>query len=371
MEKGISTKDLKLFFKGNVKLISLITLFFVIIGTGFVGYKEITNYLSTTENGTEQERQDTETEIQGLLNTDPDELTTEEERAVNKYLSEGAYYFKVFIENPDYTSFGRTNLLTEALLNDEVLQLVNNEMENELSINPEYTVHVTQNTDTMLQSFIFTTGNQFDSKVLADAYFSLLTNNQLDILEDRSIYIFEEPTLLEFEDPKNDELNLASAESSKVDVISSVLFAVIVSAVFGVLFGGIVSVIKDKMKGSIGYLFNYELDFNDTIVDVESDNESIDQQLIHLLTPPSNSENIILYEQTTIFKKTAKSIQKNKEKEFNTISFVSDVLDTDPKIDIDEIVLIIEINETSKEWFEEQMNYLSGYRVPKKIIRIY
>jgi len=370
METELTTKDLKLFLINSKKIIFLVTIFTMIISTVFIGYREITNYFSINESSSEEQKINNEIEIQKLLETDPEELTTDEENTVNRYLSEGAYFFRLFIENPDYNSFGRSNLLLEALINEDTLELATKNLDNKININPEYMIHVQQNTENMLHTFVFTTGNKLESKELAESYFQLITNKELEILKDRRIYIFDSPTLINIKDKKNEELDIAPPKPNIYRALASILITLGISFVFGVFFGVFIAFVKEKFNNKIGYLFNYGLSSNSRILNVDNNEKINNEQLKYALVEPSLSKSIILYEPT---QKNSNMINKIKENKMNTdieFTFVTNILEVNPRIDFDEIVLLISIGSTSRKWYNNQLEYLNNNKLSKKIIRL-
>lgn len=372
METEITMEDMKLFLIKNMKLIISIMLLVTLAGVGFTSYREINGYVSSTEIETSTEKDVAEMKIKELIKIDPSELSVEELNMVTDFLGQESYYFRLFIEHPDFRSFGRTELLYEAMLSEDVLAKVNNELEMPLLINPKHLIHATYNSDNFLHTFIFTTGNKSDSEALAKAYFEILTDQQLDILEERKVFVFDQPSLIQEEDSENvgEELVITQPEITKMGVIKSVIISGLVSVVCGLFFGLVIAIVVEKTGKNIGYLFNYYLNNGETMVELNHKEDK--EALYHILAYPSNTDKVILCEQSELITElsSAFGIESTNESE-KTYNIETSILNTKPQLNVDDIYIIIKTNETSKQWFNNQMNYLKTYNIPKKIIKLY
>jgi len=361
MEREISQKDIKLFFFENLKLIISIAVIFTLIGIGLASYVQVNRYISLNESVTSSDNRVSEENIQVLLGEAPEELSNQELQMVDDYLNEDSYYFRVFIEHPDYTSFGRTGLLYEAAINENTIKQVEEELDINFQYNPEHFIHLNYNSNTFLHTFIFKTGNRENSYNLAQKYFSIITNGELEILEDRYVYIFNEPTLITENTTDNEDLIGNQPEFNKIDVAKSVAVAGIASILIGFLLGFITALLKEKFNNTIGHLFNYPLSYNHSFIEIETKNK---EGLYQLITSPTSNK-LVVSDQNDLIERLSRHLKKD------FINIENSILDVDYQVTIEEIYLIVLTNQTSKKWFVEQINYSNNYEIPIKTIKLY
>lgn len=365
MGDRFTIKDLWFFIKTNKKYIISMSVIFLIAVLSYVlvfnGEDEAADPTDETE--VQQEGLDyTVSEAHDLL-LNEDELSPRQQNAVNEVLENGLVFFRVFIENDDFTVFNRRHLLKEILINEDVVSLLDFETE---SIDDllEYFVQVDLDTNTGIFSIEFTTGDEDLNFELANAYFNLLNSDDVDIMTGRNLYFFDAPKLLS-EHNEIDDLN-GEAESDSLGFLNILYFAA-GGITFGLIFGFLIALIVTLFKKQISIMYNLSLDNNDKAVNLTRFRETQEhnKNIIKAITYPPNLKRAVLLEEDTFEIDSLKTSALE-----NTIDLQSHFNAIETASVLDEVVIIVKVNDTSKQWYETQLTLIKGNKIPLKVVKV-
>lgn len=361
MDNDLTLQDIIYYLK-NKKMIIIGSM--LIFGLLSIGYLLLDTYVTgdNQQNVKSSEEEISEDiNINELLKIDKEERTSLEQKEITDYLSNDMYFFRVYIENNDFSVFNRTSLFKEVLLSDEVLALIKEEVtiENE-SFLDDY-INVDLNTDNAIFTVYVSTGNTALNDELSSAYFDILKQDNIEILNDRSLYFFDSPRLFSFEDESlvNDSEDIIEDRS-----VSDYAIYALLGAIFGIVFGIVFSVIHSVFSNKVDAIYNYKMKKQDKLINLTNNTED-SQTLNHAIHYPSRLKRIILVEKNNedIINKSQKNIDSNNEivNEFSSVQIDRE---------IDEAVIIVKRGFTKKKWYEKQRNQIKGNLIPIKIIEV-
>lgn len=369
MQTEITLNDFFSFLKKNLKLILITSLIFLLAGSTIVAFQEFRNYSSfnrVEEEVAEETAEETlvdNGEIERLYNTDPEELTMAETEILDNYLLRDAYYFTVLIEEPDFSPYNRANLMHEFLMSEQVLEQLEQEIGTTIQPSPEQAIRNSYNESNVLHTFTFTTGDRETNQALADAVYDVVLNKELPILENRYIYPKATPTLLELDTGTQDELEMESSEKSTSSLVIRVILTGIVSFVLGLIFGMILAFIREKFSDEISYLYTYPVNKRDIVMRYDAGTEVNNDSVIHVIKTPINLEKVVILGDSDQRDKIQRALN-----DYSSINVVSSIAEMASNKSIDEAIILVNINETSKKWFKQQMDILEIHDVHKKIL---
>lgn len=363
MQTEITLKDFLSFLKKYTRLIFITSILFFLAGSSIVAFQKYRSFSTSTKVDQNEEMSISNEELERLYNTDSEELTIPETEILDEYLLKDAYYFTALIEEPDYSPYNRANLINAFLVSDQVISQLEQEIGKEILPSPQQAIRNSYNQSNVLHTFTFTTGNRADNRALANAVFNLITNKELPILENRYVYIKDEPDLLELNTDIQDELEVASAENNSSNAVMSVILAGIASLILGMIFGIIFAFIREKISSKIGYLYTFPVNKQDLVIRYDKGTEIIDESVIHVIETPADLEKAVIVENMSQIDKVSKKLNN-----YPIIHLMTSIEKMAPNKKIEEAIVLINIEETSKKWFNHQMDILEIYDVKKKIL---
>lgn len=374
MGNELTKTDFLLFLKKNYKKIFVVAFLVSVLSVGYLLYTG-TFSGDKEESETEESVSGPNASIDTLLEIDEEELTTEEAYRLEQYLKQGAYQFSMFIENEDSKSFNRSNLLEEFLTEEDVVNEIETTLGYNLEPSAEQIIETEYNSANVLMTVYFRTGDLETSKEIANAYYTYIENDNLELFRNRTVYFLDTPEPVEQEanesiEQTNELDETESAGSNLVTSTIKIIFLVLISLVFGAIFGVIGIVVISYFSKKISSLYNYELNEKDISLNlVETQTDKTKAVLQAILYPPVGQK-LILVEDESSMKSQIEEWKEMITQEGQKLEVVSSVTNVDPRLNFEEIVLITEVGKTTKKWYREQANQLKMYHAPKKIIKV-
>lgn len=307
---------------------------------------------------------------------DIDHLTSVEQEALNDFLNSYSYSFSFIIENQSESLFQDGKIIKEILSTKENNDYINNVILESGKYIPELMFDVEKRKETSIFELNVTTGNKESNLKISTYYYSLLEQNELMLLKNKNIYLLDnqpnyDDSSLRFEkvkvDPPSDESKTQSRESKQIIIIT------VIGIVGGLVMGVLVSFLRELFSKRISYIYNYNLKGKQKLINLDLIPTSANISIIEALTA-----NIIDNDQSTFLLVTETKVGLSLKESIKKINNKIDVLFTEKVSNlqestldsVDEIVILIELDKTSKNWYEEQLEFLRKYDMDIKVVRL-
>lgn len=354
---NIYWKDLKLFLKNNFKKIIVRSIVFFVLFTGMMYFLKVITAKSNEEMHEEEE----------ILSVFEDDSRPA--------------YFKFYIKKPDGNTY--TNGATidsifnlekayEYVLEETGIDL--KEIKIELQpkdIDEEFKpVQVDIDSSSNIFTTIIDTGNNQDNMKVATSYYNYLFDDKIEILNNNSLYSIEEPELIRVYEEGDIEGNSVQEISSR---------EVLVDAFIGLALGFIISVItliiKELFSEKLNYTFSYNTGNPDNIMLYESREEQI-EVLLQFIGSPFLKEKIIISEKKlnnnirNLLELNGEITLGERKDQVMLLREYKSVSEVDLSNNIGEIFIIVSLTNTSRSWYNQQMELSNLRKTPIKIIQI-
>ena len=299
-----------------------------------------------------EQSQVSETEVE-----EPIELTDEQYKQSNELLNETYSVqpaeFEIFVQSEDGMSFNNSFIFDEYFTTPEVVSSIEDEtgiefsevLETEKALNIEKdaayrgSIAGIRNTSTNIITLRFQVGKTPDENLaIAEAYLSLIENNDIPFATNLTMTVMKEPENGEFLS-EDDQLKVSSpvvlnslnpiVPQNEISITQVVIFAII-GLIVGLLFMTVLMFIIQLFRQKITYAFQYSWDFEDEHL-LYKDRNNTEHTIDELINYPSVPSRIVVY-------------QTN-----NGVNDLLDVKDTPS-----EIVILVESGVTEKDWYSEQ-----------------
>jgi len=209
---------------------------------------------------------------------------------------------------------------------------------------------------------VFDSANQQNNLSLANYYYDLLFEEGLNVLNEYSLYSIMEPKLVEF--PTEEELDEAGAEiRPETSSFSIVRFAVNVAIgmVFSFLLLIALFLLKELFSRKLNFAFTYDRGNAGSFLVYDS-NLSSPEVLNYFIGQPYSEEKVILSEE---------KLEGSLTQESNTAqNNLQSLLDANSIQGLEEIIFIVKANETSRIWYENQLELAKMKNIPIKIVQV-
>lgn len=364
MDRGYMLKEYWQFLKENIKLIILVT---VVTLLAFVGVQLLSDDApATTKNDHLVEVEFDDELMQEYLNEDFDLLTEIQQGLLLEYLASEAYTFEFYIEDENQNPYTQYRTLKELLTTKEMTQKIEEKVGFKFKPDSKRGVILGLEPGTNLMWVTVGVGDEEANLAFAQAYLDLLSSEDFNFLENKTIYLINnEPIPVE-------SLETTEPESVEAPMTgnSSVIVTAILAATVGVIAGIIVAFIKLFTSKRISYLYDYDTSEDVRIYKFLSNkNHRVDGDISYAVAMPPHSHYMLLTEsalaqdQLTALEQTLPTnAVLNRVHDLSTIA-VDDQLSS-------QIVVLIERNKTTKEWYKNQRNKLELLNVAYKIVQI-
>lgn len=360
--------DLKVFMQKNIKIIIGTTIsVMIILLTGVL--------FSIAMNG--EEGLDYEYINDQLLPTiettaDVDNLSDSDQEMLTEYLDEESYSFRFYIYNED-SAFTDNVLLKEILLDEQLTQTASEQTNSQFLPTEERAISVsTVNGSEMLQVKIGT-GNMEYNERISNFYYQFINEGNISLFDDKSIYFVDSEPII-FEELNNvepiEELTFQQKLTTNIEVL---VIVGLIAILGGLILGIFVSIIKESINKKIPSIYNFDLTHVETVVNLDSipvkTTNDMNNIIIQAIVAENKSNKLILSEKNMephISGKLEDITSKSDNHYFINVKNIEEFqLDT-----VEEVVILIQIYGTSKQWFEKQIEQIKGLNSPVKVIRL-
>lgn len=382
--KNLPTIDeLITFFKDNIKIIILSIVSFLLIFAIGIGYTIYTdNKIENTINDTVKE----DNLFKSIDETIPleEQFDPREIDIIVDKLQEEAVHFSFYLEKEPAEPFTSSMLLKKLLTSPSVLHNVENQTNIEIEPSPEFAVNVDLDSKSMLMTMTIGTGNEEANKKLANAYYSIISEEKSPFFDNKTVYMMNEPEVISSnvnETPENSEVMMSNADQISY---KQLIFLTLVVILAGGLFGIVISIVRSLVRNEVSEIYGFAIKDEDNILNIsaiksESKEEKF-RQIAHSIVHPAKKVKLILSETDIdmslieILKKdsdvyTGKNCISLKQSE-STVLIANNIIDINSKFSLDEVVLLCEKNKTSKKWYEKQRKLLENYKTDIKVILV-
>lgn len=356
-------KDYKLFIKKNSKLIFIVTILTILMVTGatYLYQRESTN--NSEENDVEEIFQ--EEILSGIINSEIEygELTDSEREELHEYLNDKSRYFKVVIETEDYEVFRDAALLEEILLQKNVIAEFKDDINTPISDFSELFISVSPTNGSSSLEFSVGTGDEEDNQIISDFYYQFLTNNNSEFLENKNIFFLDsEPLEREIE---NDEDLIDETPDQTTPMLEVIAIVVGVGVMVGILGGLGFAFLKEMFTKVMPSLYNFKSHNNiEKVIRLDhivlEDKADVDKILNNLIQINGNISKLVLSdtEVNHAIKDDQKSISNMENAD---IHYINSLEDLDTFSSYDEVLVLVELYRSSKEWFNKEIEQLKIY----------
>ncbi|EFR31332.1 hypothetical protein [Eremococcus coleocola] len=206
---------------------------------------------------------------------------------------------------------------------------------------------------------------------VAQAYADLLESEDKPFGDKQAITMITEPQIGELLDPKlTPEVETATA-LSPYGHTSPVMFGVygVAGFVVGIFLTILILFIRQLMRKQIVYAFDYAWDFHDRQILVAAKDKGqaspLVDRLLGILAIPYGHRHLVVTQGDN-------NLETEKIQVLNeTTQVVNDLVTDQASLEeIDEIVILIYSNQTSKAWYKAQKELAALYRKPLRIIQV-
>lgn len=357
MKNIFSFEDAKRFYKKYKLTILLVTLATMAIYLLLSLY----NYYSVVVEEEEElaEPAYSQEEIVEILNREPENILAEDLRLVQESLDAEAVEFRVYIESNDQDPLSDASLLKDFLTLDEVVQFVENNSNVEVPIDRDLAIVVNKRNSQPVLSVQIRVGEYEDNIALAEAYMEAFEENEIPLLQDREFYLLDNEA-----EPYQEKIINQILENMAVFSPISIIVGLFVSLLFGLILGVLLSIFKASRNGKVDELSILQETDSDTVLPfyrLSSSDKT--HELLNAVMYPRNASKLVLSEI---------DLQESLRDKFieNRVDIVTDLSKTDPSKQYDEIVLLTHLDQTSKNWYENQRIQLRNRESEIKIIQL-
>lgn len=353
IENKLTLFDIVMFIKRK-KWIIIISTLLVTVFTVFYG-----SFLNNGSTSSEEEIEEVETtdveqeEVFELLLIEEDNRSASEQSKIEDYLLRDRFFFRVYIENPDYSVFSNSDLFKEMLLSEEFMSLVEDRTEILYEEFLEDFIHVYFHPDNNIFTVAFRSGEFDYNQELSGVFYEILETEELELLENRHLYFFDEPQ--EFIPTVTDE-DITEENEGRQAILTNPLISIPVGIVFGVIIGALLAVFHSLIGKNVDIFFNYNLSEEDSFINLSRiKSDKIEESIKHIVN--YNSKEVVILSSSEI--KLFESSEIDKFEDFSDIPLDSQY---------EKIVILVKIGETKKTWFRNQKILTKAQSLPINVI---
>lgn len=358
MNNLLSFEDAKRTIKKNKVLIIAIAL----ITAAVYLLLSVYNYMSFVA---EEERDEiveppfSQEEIIEILNREPENILVEELRLVQQSLNAEAVEFRVFIESTDQSPLSDAGLLKDFLILDDVVDFVENEANTQIEIDRDLAVIVSRRTGNPVLSVQVRTGSLEDNMAIAEAYMDAFEEEVIPLLNNREVYLLDEEP-----GPYEERMINLIMENLGIFAPMSMVIGTVVAFIAGLFIGIVVSVLKSYKQGKLDELTILSHNEGDKIIPLYKlkDKSMIEKQVHFAIKHPADLKKVLLCENI--------SDEKVSDSLRNVVDCFEDVSEIKADVNYDEVILLIYLDNTTKEWYNSQRVQLENVDAKVKIIQL-
>src|SRR5699024_10378070 len=269
-------------------------------------------------------------------------------------------YFRFYVEQPDGYTYTNGATVDELFNLDEMYELASErtgidlfslkeEIHSQLNESEEVLkpVNVKIDTSSNILTAFFITGNDTDNLKIASFYYNYLFNEGFEILDNNLLYSLEEPQLSE---PRIAEEEKLENDSKPIKNIS--IKEIVKDGAFGFVLGCRLSigfvVVKELFSKKLNYSFTYNTGNPDYFVLYDSKITTV--EFIHqFISLPFKNKKIFVT--LNISNNTIKELISGSNDLENQCEKYHSLSDIPVSKEIDEIIIFVLSNDTSRKWY--------------------
>lgn len=370
MENGLSLFDFKQFIKQKKKIIIITTVLTALVILGITLLMEFrdTEELPDEDLQVEETAEIDDVRVRELLEKETEELSQEDILAIEDYLFNEAYAFRVYIENVDGSVYGRTNLTEEILLSDEVISLIEEQTDYDIELIREYFLDIHYNSTNVLFTVTIGAGSEQVSQAISEAYYTSLNSGLIPVLDEKLVYLFEDaPVSVQSE---NNIQDVTEVEPEENNLIVNSILSLLVGLFLGFGFGLIVAYMYSLIEKKMHALYNLNLSKSDIYISLSGSKRNsnlINSDLIHAVSYPTDHKKLIICQESEVLDRLKETMKNNT---LLDSTFGTEAAEIDPVIKFDEVIIIAQDGVTDKSWYVKQKNQIKLYNAVTKIIKL-
>lgn len=285
------------------------------------------------------------------------------------------HQFDFFIENPDGSNFNNPSIIFEEIIYSEIYEDIeenhNLELSNETELeqlaaernansnNPqeeqidrediEYYFRVKRDSSSGRYTFVSVQNSVEDSLIVANDFYDIIANDNLESLSNKHVYLFNEPYFVE----NDDSIDGVRTSSNQYLTSRNIILVVIGSLAIAL----IVVVLKEFFSKTINYYFSYDADkfkyftlIDDNLNNLNSISTIINDQSHALVLKDGDQVSVPEY--------------------LTNFQISNDLSNLNQLSGFDEIVVLIHPFETRKQWYKNQLSILNWQEKLVKVIQL-
>lgn len=365
--KNIPTKEELIgYLKSDKKTIISTVGIFILLFVLLLAYSIYATFLDLRE---EEELFLSQEEIVEILEREPEEVSARDIREIEEALEEERYAFGILVERDDQTFYNHPELITELLISEEVVAYVEESIGREILPSPELAVEVSEDSNTRILEIVIGTADEEDNILIAQAYYQAVQEEGLiPPLDDKAIYMMDdEPFLIEIET----WMDLVLAEIQFVNPIRAVMGLIFMIG-FGLLAGVVIVLVKTMFRKEIPFLYELKEEESDKILYFnqlrEIETEEKFRKLTHAILTFPHQKKIVLSQHNIDEKFSTLLEDRIKSENLKDVLVLNDFEESSINTHVDEIIILVEQNKTTKTWYKNQRIQLDRIKVPVTIL---
>lgn len=217
---------------------------------------------------------------------------------------------------------------------------------NDIIYTTEDPINIERNTSSNVMMMTINVGSNEENLAVANAYENWFENTTAPFFEDKEVFLISDPEL-SGNIPVNSDNNSLS--------MRTVMIRSVLGLLLGVLVGMVIAILKAILNDKIKYSFTYGWNTNDIHIK-ETKSASAAKAAHDILSSQVNS--IAIVSEKSLSNELLKELNSNNSRSYNIYDNIANI-SLDNKVD--EFVLVIERNETTKDWYSKQRNDLKLY----------
>lgn len=303
------------------------------------------------------------------------------------------YNFRFYMKLPDGYSFQNEALMDEILNSPITYELLDESVSFDVSeyftspIEDEETeeieeveateedrfrfVDVNIDSNSNVFTLIIEVGDANRNAEITDFYYNTLLNEELEVLEANEVFILNEPGIIEegeFEQEFYEDFSESYVQPSLIDA-----WDIIIALTFALFMMLLVSLLREVFNKTLNFSFAYHTgdSYDSLLFDKTNDNPEL---VRYFVGSPKHTKKILLSEkplsdEMTQLLESGNEITLKADKSdqiyAKNLTTLSDYNLTD---DVQEVVVFVNGNETTRQWYKDEINYSRVLKMPVRTV---
>lgn len=352
------------YLKSGKRMIAASAGGFIILFALLLAYSIYSTFVDLRE---EEDLYLSQEEIVEILDREPEEVTASDIRDIEEALEQERFAFGVLIEREDQSFYNYPELLTQLLISEEVVSHVEDAIGREIRPSPELVVEVNEDSNTRIQEIVIGTANMEDNILISQAYHEAIQEEGLiPPLEDKTIFMMDnEPFLVE----DDTWLDLVMIQIQYFSPIRAVV-GFIVMLGLGVLVGVALVLFKTVFQKEIPFMYELKEEETDKVLYFTQirgvkEAEKYDK-LSHAVVAYPDKSKLVLSQHALNERFEQRIYEKGSDDV--SLEIVKDLEEISINQLFDEVIILVQQNKTSKNWYKNQRIQLKRLELPVTIL---